>query len=160
MFNSSPRPPVSGMVARVASWEGVVWDAGWYLRLESFLLSLGLKIISKRRPSGFVRPVFTTDRYFLKARHQLDRVTARGYRNYEGWTDGKELRRARSFVASTTWSREDLFFPAQFSSRNQHSSSSIEKYGIMLVLKRVVFLGNFIWHLKYSSHLYFIFIAF
>ena len=63
---------------------GVVWDAGWYLRLESFLLSLGLQHHFKRRPSDFVRPVFTTDCYFLKDRHQLDRVTARGYGNYEG----------------------------------------------------------------------------
>ena len=65
-----------------------------------------------------------------------DERTARNFKKQGAW-------------ASTIWSREGLVFPAhQVSSRNQHSSSSIKKCSvIMLVLKRVVFLHSFIWRL-------------
>ena len=55
--------------------------------------------------------------------------------------DSKELHGARSLVESTVWSRENPLFPAHHvSSRSQHSPSNIEKCGIMLVFKEVVFL--------------------
>ena len=53
-----------------------------------------------------------------------------------------------SLVASTIWNREGPLFPEhQVSSRNHHRSPSIEKCGIMLVLKGVVVLHDFIWRL-------------
>ena len=50
--------------------------------------------------------------------------------------NAEELPGASSLVASTICSRENPFFSAQ------HSSSSIEKCGMMLVLKGVMFFAR------------------
>ena len=55
---------------------------------------------------------------------------------------------ARNSTQRAWWQvpSEDLLFLAhQVSSRNQHNSRSIEKCGIMMILKGVLFLHDFIW---------------
>ena len=115
----------------------------WCLEFERVLLNGGL-----HHPKGkqFGTPYVTiaVDRYSSKAKKTTgsgDNTRLWRLRGINGWQgtpwseelDSNEVHGARSLVARTVWIREDPIFPAHHSSRSQHSSSSIEICGIMLV---------------------------
>ena len=84
MFKSSLRLTISGRMAHVASWEGSL-NSVVVSEPEEILLSIGLQHNFQEKAKRFCTPyVITEDRYFPKARKQLDRVTAQGYGNCEG----------------------------------------------------------------------------
>ena len=136
MFKPTTRLPIFGRAARVAS-RGFVWDDEMVFGARTCFAELRT-ILHHPKDKQFGTPyAIAVHRCLPEARKKLlNRVTSQSCGNCDGYTDGKEVRRARSLVANTIWSRENQFFPAHRSG-SQHNSSNIELCGIIVVLQRI-----------------------